>query len=136
MKAITELGNSPNLWGSLTSGLCLAHCVATPFLFTAHAGHVQGHHSHPHWWGFLDIFFIALSFFAVFYSVRNTSKYWMKSALWLSWALLAMIIVNEKIQLMPLAEAFIYIPSIALIVLHLYNRKYCQCKEDCCVDTN
>ncbi|MEP3210818.1 MAG: MerC domain-containing protein [Maribacter sp.] len=136
MKAITKLSDHPNIWGSFASGLCLAHCVATPFLFAAHTGHVQGHHSHPQWWGFIDILFMVISFLAVFWSVRNTSKYSMKVALWISWALLAMTIVNEKLELIGLIEAFIYIPSMALIVLHLYNRKYCQCEKECCASTN
>ena len=137
MKAILKLSSYPNLWGSLASGLCLAHCVVTPFLFAAHTGHVQGHHAHPEWWGFIDLMFLVISFLAIFWSVRNTSKYWMKLSLWVSWALLTMIILNEKLTLVPISETFIYIPSIALIVLHLYNRKYCKCKEeDCCTSSN
>ncbi|CAN0591211.1 unnamed protein product, partial [Ectocarpus sp. 12 AP-2014] len=99
MKAITKLSDYPNLWGSFASGLCLAHCVATPFLFAAHTGHVQGHHSHPQWWGFIDILFLVVSFIAVWWSVRNTSKHWMKFALWASWLLLAVIIMNEKLEM-------------------------------------
>lgn len=118
--------------GTIASGMCLAHCVATPFLFAAHTAHVQGHHSHPFWWGLIDLLFIAISFLAVFWSARNTSKYWMKFALWVSWTLLAMAILNEKLQLIPIIEAFIYIPSSALVLLHLYNRKYCKCEKDCC----
>jgi len=104
-------------------------------LFAAHTGHVHGHHNSPIWWGFLDMIFIAISFLAVFWSVRNTSKNWMKFALWSSWSVLAGVIVNEKIQLLTLKEILIYFPSIALIVLHLLNRRYCQCsKEDeCCI---
>lgn len=127
--ALTKLSD---VWGSVASSLCLAHCLATPFLFAAHTGHVHGHHSSPDWWGFLDLLFIAISFMAVFYSVKNTSKNWMKFALWISWVLLAGIIVNEKIQWLELAEALIYVPSIALVVLHLYNRNYCLCKNDKC----
>ncbi len=136
MKASITLTDHPNIWGSFTSGLCLAHCVATPFLFAAHPGHVHGHHAHPFWWGCIDVLFIVLSFLAVFWSVRNTSKYWMKYALWISWALLAVLVVNEKLELLPVAEAFFYFPSIALIVLHLYNRKYCRCPNECCVHEN
>lgn len=122
-----------DVWGSMASSLCLAHCLATPFLFAAHTGHVHGHHSSPLWWGFLDIVFIVISFMAVFWSVKNTSKKWMKPALWSFWALLAGIILNEKLQFIALAEALIYVPSIALVILHLYNRRYCQCRtENCC----
>ncbi len=133
-KAISFKTNS-DIFGSAASTLCLVHCLATPLLFAAHAGHVHGHHSHPVWWGALDLVFIVISFAAVFWSVKHTSKSWMKYALWISWVLLAFVIVNEKLGMVHLAEAVIYGPSLALVGLHLYNRRYCKCEnEDCCVD--
>lgn len=130
---VIRLRSRPNIWGATASVLCLIHCLATPFLFVAHMGHVQGQHSSPAWWGFLDILFLVISFLAVFWSVRNTSKTWIKWSLWSSWAVLAGIILNEKIAFIPLSEELIYAPSVALVVLHLYNRKYCQCgNEGCC----
>jgi len=132
MKAIIKLSDRPNLWGSFASGLCLVHCVATPFLFAAHTGHVHGHQSSPMWWGFLDVLFLLISFLAVFWSAKNTSKNWMKFTLWIFWALLAGIILNEKLELIHLNHEIIYLPSVALIVLHLYNRKYCQCNDNNC----
>lgn len=134
MKTITITQKS-DIIGSLASGLCLIHCLATPFLFAAHANHIHEHHhhSHPFWWGLLDILFIGISFFAVLWSVRNTSSNWMKFALWISWSLLAFVILNEKLQLVFIPELFIFVPSILLVVFHLYNKKYCQCNnEDCC----
>jgi hypothetical protein len=45
------------------------------------------------------------------------------------------VIFNEKVALLPLMEQVIYLPSTALVLLHLYNRKYCNCGEAaCCVD--
>ncbi|WP_172675893.1 MerC domain-containing protein [Croceitalea dokdonensis] len=133
MRAIVRFKNQPNIWGSFASGLCLAHCIGTPFLFAAHAGHVQGHHSAPQWWGFIDILFLVISFFSVFLSSRHTSKKWISYLLWLSWASLALIILNEKIGMFHIKEEVIYIPSISLIIFHLYNTKYCQCQdEECC----
>ncbi len=136
MSISIEFNQRSDVWGAVASALCLVHCLASPFLFVAHTGHVHGHHSHPFWWGLLDVLFIIISFLAVFWSVKNTSRNWMKYALWTSWALLTASILNEKLQLVPLAEAFTYIPSIALVALHLYNRKYCKCREeDCCSNT-
>jgi hypothetical protein len=44
------------------------------------------------------------------------------------------LIVNEKIELFLLAEWLIYIPSLSLVTLHQYNRKYCTCYDNsCCV---
>jgi len=31
-----------------------------------------------------------------------------------------------------LGELVVYIPAIALVGLHLYNRKYCKCEDDTC----
>jgi len=132
-----KLTTTANILGAAASALCLVHCLITPLLFTVHTAHQHGHGSSPVWWGLLDMLFIGISFLAVFWSVKNTSKNWMKYALWISWILLAGIIVNEKIQIMMLAEVLIYIPSMALVVLHLYNRNYCQCSdESCCAHTD
>ncbi|WP_299765368.1 MerC domain-containing protein [uncultured Dokdonia sp.] len=121
-----------NILGIAASSFCLVHCLATPFLFVTHAGHVHGHHSHPFWWGILDSLFIVISLFAVYWSAKNTSKNWMKYALWISWVLLSFVILNEKVGLIHLMEEAIYVPSLLLILLHLYNRKYCQCANDQC----
>ncbi|MDC8005851.1 MerC domain-containing protein [Aureisphaera galaxeae] len=122
-----------DILGSTASTLCLAHCLATPFLFAAHAGHVHGHHEHPFWWGVLDLGFIVLSMVAVYWSAKNTSKNWMRYALWLSWGFLAFVIINEKLAFVHIVEEIIYIPSLVLVALHLYNRKYCNCaNESCC----
>jgi len=130
-----KLNTQSDILGSTASALCLMHCLATPFLFATHTVHVHGHHSSPFWWGMLDILFVVISFFAVYWSVKNSKKKAIKYALWISWALLAFVILNEKMGLVHLAETTIYIPSVALVVLHIYNRKYCNCKtESCCVN--
>jgi len=132
LKAI-NLSTRSDLLGSVASTLCLIHCLATPFLFAAHAGHVHGHHEHPAWWGALDIMFIAISCAAVYWSARNSSRRWMKYALWISWVLLAFVILNEKFGWIHLVEEAIYFPSLLLVGFHLYNRKYCKCSnDDCC----
>lgn len=113
-----------DLIGAVTSGLCVIHCVATPFLFVAQAATVLG------WWSFLDIFFIAITFLAVFTSARNTSKPWMPTALYASWTVLTLLVINEQLGLLPVAEGWKYGVAMVLIGLHLYNRKYCQCAEE------
>lgn len=120
--------NSDSL-GSLASGLCLLHCIATPILFAMQpiTAHVEGA---PIWWKSLDYIFLLLSFFAVFWSAKNSSKTWVKYALWTSWFLLTLAILNEKMELFHLGELVVYIPAISLIGLHLYNRKYCQCADE------
>lgn len=122
--------------GSASSSLCLIHCLATPFIFATHVGHVQGHHDHPFWWGLLDSLFILISLIAVYWSAKNTSKKWMRYALWIGWVSLSFVIFNEKLGLIHLVEEIIYIPSLALVLLHIYNRKYCQCENDACCTTS
>ena len=59
----------------------------------------------------------------------------MKYALWLSWMVLSFVVLNEKISLIPLWEEAVYVPALALVFFHLYNRKYCTCdQEQCCAD--
>lgn len=121
--------------GAISSALCLIHCVATPFIFIAQNSLFNCCDEVPSWWKFIDYFFLIISFIAVNRTVQTTSSKWIKPSLWVSWAFLFVVIINEKIAWLPLSESIIYIPAIALIVLHLYNRKYCQCKSDkCCTN--
>ena len=117
--SILKISSRSNIIGAITSSLCLTHCLATPILFATHLGHNQGHHSHPFWWGLIDILFLFVSYIAIFLSSRTTGKQWMRFALWGSWGLLTIIIFNEKLELFHIKEELIYIPSLALIVLHL-----------------
>lgn len=121
--------------GAIASTLCLVHCVATPFIFIAQTSSLTCCSVTPAWWKYIDYFFLIISFFAVYRSTQTTSKNWMKYALGFSWLALFFIIVNEKIAWFPLDEKLIYIPALALILLHLYNKKYCQCSlNKCCTD--
>lgn len=122
--------------GAIASTLCLIHCAATPLLFIVQAGaSACCSTTAPGWWKFIDYFFLVISFFAIKRSTETTTNNWMKPSLWFSWLLLFVIIINEKIALLSIPESAIYIPAIALIILHTYNRKYCQCKTDkCCTN--
>ena len=134
MKAI-QFSSKSDVIGAWASGLCLIHCLATPFLFVAQAGLISHGESHPQWWGILDVVFLSISFIAIWWSSKNTSKQWMRIALWASWLLLCFVVLNEKLAIVPLAEQAIYVPAVGLIFFHLYNRRYCQCGEgDCRVD--
>ena len=128
-----RLASKSDIIGSTASFLCLVHCIATPFLFVAQAGLATHTDEHPLWWGFLEIVFLVISFMAVLWTGRATSKPWMKYALWITWLVLTFIIVNEKLSLIPLPESVIYVPTVVLIGLHLYNRKYCKCEDENCL---
>lgn len=122
----------PDELGVVASGLCLIHCVVTPFLFIVQSCSVGGCSETPIWWQFIDYIFLVISFFAVYRSTQTSGSTWIKPALWMSWGLLLFIIINEKIAWFSIPEYGIYIPAVALIVLHLYNRKYCHCNTDKC----
>lgn len=118
--------------GAFSSALCLIHCVATPFIFVAQSSAFTLAKEAPSWWKFIDYIFLIISFLAIYNTVQNTSKYWIKPALYMSWFLLFVVIINEKISWFALPESAIYLPAVLLIGLHLYNRKYCKCNTDKC----
>ena len=127
----------PDSIGALASTLCLIHCVATPFIFIVQSCAITCCKAAgiPSWWGFIDYFFLVISFFAVYRSTQTTAKNWIKPLLWLSWSALFIIIVNEKAAWFSLSEQAIYFPAFMLITLHLYNKKHCQCNTTkCCTN--
>ena len=133
MMYLERLNTKSDLLGASASALCFVHCLATPFLFMAHAAIGAEHEaSHPAWWGALALLFLSIAFLAVFWSAQKTAKTWMKYALWICWGLLALVVLNEKLKWFPLFEAAIYFPTLSLIFLHFYNRQYCQCKDETC----
>ncbi|GAA4272438.1 MerC domain-containing protein [Aquimarina gracilis] len=129
---ILHVRNNSDTLGIVASGLCLVHCLATPFLFMAHTGSILFQDEHPVWWKSLDIIFLGLSFIAIKRSSKISSKPKMKYAFGISWLLLFVIVINEKLSMFPLAEEAIYFASSLLVVLHVYNLKYCRCEQKCC----
>jgi len=119
--------------GAAASFLCLVHCLVTPFIFVASVCTASCCDAAPTWWKWVDYFFLVISFFAVYRSASATSKYWMKLTLWISWEALFLLILNEQFKWTTLPSWIIYVPALALIILHLYNWRYCRCKdENCC----
>ena len=122
--------------GALASLLCFLHCAFTPFLLPLlTAGSFSNNAVLFQWWGYIDLIFLIVSLVAVVYAAKTTVKQWVGSALWCSWTLLAVVILNEKKGWLHLPEAVNYIPALLLIFFHLYNRKYCRCgKDNCCIE--
>ena len=89
------LNNSDTI-GIFTSLICSVHCFATPILFVAQSSFVSAD-IQPLWWESMNYLFIFLSFIAVYYSARNTSKNFMKLILWTCWLFFVIIILNEII---------------------------------------
>lgn len=129
------LQKKSDVLGMMASTLCLLHCLATPFLFIAQSCTVKSCcESSPTWWSFLDFVFIILSFIAIFYSLKTSSNTVVKFALVITWSILFLLIVNERIGWLELSKNLTYIFAILLSVLHLYNLKYYQCEKQCCTD--
>ncbi|NAS32719.1 MerC family mercury resistance protein [Flavobacteriaceae bacterium R38] len=121
--------------GAFASVLCLIHCLTTPFLFIWYAGSNIAGKTNLWWWSILDLIFLTISLFAVYWSVKTTSKNWIRIILWASWISLALAIINEKLSIVHLGEIAVYIPTISLAFFHIYNKKYCKCNdESCCLN--
>lgn len=131
-----SLKQNADTFGAFASTLCLIHCIATPFIFIVHACSLTCCETSPLWWKSIDYIFLAISFFAIKQTVKNTTSSWIKPALWIAWSVMLIVIVNEYLGYLPLHDNFIYFPSLTLVALHLYNLKYCQCsKTKCCSNT-
>ena len=119
--------------GALASGLCMIHCLATPFFFIASACSASCCNTAPLWWQWMDYFFLFISFFAIIQATRATKNEWVTYGLWTSCVALFLMIFNIKFGWVTLAENLKFIPAFTLVGLHLYNMRYCQCdKNECC----
>jgi len=114
MKIINFTSRS-DIIGATASAMCFIHCLVTPFLFVAYSNTAIIEDTHPWWWGILDIVFLVISFFAVYWSTYNTSKQFVKYTFWTLWMLLALIIINEKWEIAHIAEVFIYLTTLGLV---------------------
>lgn len=119
--------------GALASGLCMIHCLATPFFFIASACSASCCNTAPLWWQWMDYFFLFISFFSIIQATRSTTNEWISYGLWTSWVALFLLIFNIKFGWVNLAENLKFIPAFTLVGLHLYNMRYCQCdSNECC----
>ncbi len=121
--------------GASASGLCLIHCIATPILFLSQASLISISNEMLFLWQSLNFLFLAISFIAIYYSVKNSSNSYVKILLFLSWLILSCLILIELFEILSIAEFYTYIAAISLSSLHIYNLNYCRCEDDsCCVD--
>ena len=127
----SELFKSDAL-GAIASGLCILHCLATPFFFIASACSLSCCNNAPLWWQWMDYVFLGISFIAIKYATKSSAKDWVVQGLWISWISLSFTILNVKMEWIHLAENIKFIPAFALVGLHMYNMRYCQCKKECC----
>ena len=125
----------PNRIGVIASTVCLAHCLLTPVLFIASVCTDACCEAAPTWWSGLDYLFLAVALFAVYHSAKTSSNKYVAVGLWVSLALLFTVILNESMQIVPLPHYAIYFPTLSLIALHIYNRRFCHLKAgECCAN--
>ena len=119
--------------GALASGLCMIHCIATPFLFIASACTVSCCSATPLWWQWIDYAFLGISLFAVINASKSSTNKFIKYGLWISWIGLFLFLLNAKFLWFSLSINLKYIPALSLVSLHIYNLRFCRCKKDeCC----
>ena len=90
---------NPDIIGVTASTLCFIHCVATPFIFVAKACSSTCCTEAPLWWKAVDFLFLAISFIAIYYTTKTSTKNWVKYALWVTWTLLLFVILNESLRI-------------------------------------
>jgi len=119
--------------GASASGLCLMHCIATPFLFLSQASLVSVSNEMLFLWQSLNFFLLTISAIAVYYSIKNSSSLSVNTLLFLTWFILLCLIITEVFEIFSVPEFYSYITAISLSGLHIYNLKYCRCdNEECC----
>ena len=105
----------------------------TPLLFVAQSYTATHSHEAPFWWKNLDYLFILISVIAVYESTKKSTNKLIKAGLWMSWIMLFLLILNEKLVWIELDEIITYCVALTLSMLHIYNLNYCQCEtENCC----
>lgn len=127
-----KLEDQSNWIGVFASGLCLIHCLATPLIFVTKMCTDTCCAEAPGYWLAIDYLFLVISFIAVFHSVKASTNKIVKRALWISWLALALVVVSEILPVITFPDYVKYIPGLALIILHLCNRQFCECEETKC----
>ena len=119
--------------GAISSGLCMLHCFATPFLFLSQSSLIFISVDFTLTWFILNYFFLFISFIAIYHSVKNSTNRFIRIFLYLFWVVLSGLIINESLEIFSIQEAATYFSASSLIFLHIYNLRYCRCDdEDCC----
>lgn len=119
-------------FGALAGGLCLIHCLATPFVFVAKACSMTCCDAAPGWWKLIDVLFLGVSFIAIFFAGKRASKRWLVGSLWVFWMLLGLVVLNDFYHLIYIPQLLGYTPAIMIIGLHIYNQRTCNCNDEAC----
>ena len=116
--------------GSIAGILCIIHCIITPLLFLTNAELATKQTLFA--LQLIGYVFLIISFFAVYRSALNTTNKTVKVLFFFFWGALLFLILNESFGAFRIAETFTFISAFSLSALHIYNLKYCQCKDETC----
>ena len=132
-----SLKNSDNI-GILSSTLCFIHCLATPIIYITYTGLFNQIEYLSLSWKGINLVFVIFSLIAVNRSTKKTTSKIIKPIFWLSWSLLFFVLLNEEVKFFELPELVSYVSALNLAGVHIYNLKFCGCKdENCCAkETN
>ena len=81
--------------GVVSSGLCMLHCFATPFLFLSQSSLIFISVDFTLTWFILNYVFLFISFIAIYHSVKNSTNRFIRIFLYLFWVVLSGLIINE-----------------------------------------
>ncbi len=124
--------NSDNL-GIISSSLCFMHCLATPFIYMSFASLFNQNEFLSFSWKGINLIFIVFSLIAVNRSTKKTTSKIIKPIFWFSWGFLSFVLFNEEVKFIELPELVSYLSALNLAGIHVYNLKFCGCKdENCC----
>ena len=124
--------NSDNL-GILSSTLCFIHCFVTPFVYMSFASLFNQNDFLSFSWKGVNIIFIVFSLIAVNRSTKKTTSKIIKPIFWFSWSFLFFVLFNEEVKFIEFPELVSYLSALNLAGIHVYNLKFCGCKdENCC----
>tara|TARA_S200000501_G_scaffold29607_1_gene25035 strand:+ start:802 stop:1167 length:366 start_codon:yes stop_codon:yes gene_type:complete len=116
--------------GAIAGVLCIIHCIITPLLFLINAELATKQTLFA--LQFIGYVFLIISFLAVYRSALNTTNNVVKVLFFIFWGALLFLILNESFGAFRIAETFTFISAFSLSALHIYNQKYCQCKDETC----
>ena len=122
--------------GMASSSLCLVHCMITPFIFIAQACTASCCATAPGWWRAIDLVFLIISFAAVYFSAKSTTKNWMRVSFYIVFCMFFVLMANEHFGNLNITRYPMYITAGLLAGLHLYNRRFCKCPNNCCENSH
>ena len=85
------------------------------------------------YWKGINLIFLVFSLIAVNRSTKKTTSKIIKPIFWFSWGFLFFVLFNEEVKFIELPELVSYLSALNLAGIHIYNLKFCGCKdENCC----